>query len=62
METKEYAQFTDQELLDEAKKMKTFSIYNALIIGFLIGIIFLVLYQLKKLLLRFLPIHYGRKF
>jgi hypothetical protein len=30
---------TDQELLDEAKKMKSFSITNALLIGFLAGVI-----------------------
>ena len=39
MEKKEYAQMTDQELLDEAKKMKSFSIINALLIGFLAGVI-----------------------
>lgn len=39
MKQKEYSQFTDQELLDEAKKMKSFSIVNALLIGFLFGII-----------------------
>lgn len=31
---------TDQELLGEAKKMKSFSIENALLIGFLAGVIF----------------------
>lgn len=30
---------TDQELLDEAKKLKSFPITNALLIGFLAGII-----------------------
>ncbi len=39
MEQKEYSQFRDQELLEEAKKMKSFSITNALLIGFLAGII-----------------------
>ena len=33
------ADLTDQELLDEAKKMRSFSITNALFIGFLLGII-----------------------
>jgi len=36
---KELSTLTDQELLDEAKKMKSFSITNALIIGFLMGIV-----------------------
>lgn len=36
---KELSPLTDQELLEEAKKMKSFSITNAFIVGFLIGII-----------------------
>lgn len=36
---KELSELTDQELLDEAKKGKSFSITNAFLIGFLIGII-----------------------
>jgi len=36
---KELSELTDQELLDESKKMKSFSITNAFLIGFLIGII-----------------------
>jgi len=36
---KELSELTDQELLDEAKKNKSNPISNALIIGFLIGII-----------------------
>ncbi|WP_208630795.1 hypothetical protein [Flavobacterium psychrolimnae] len=40
MKNKDFSEFTDQELLDETKKMKSFSITNALIIGFLVGIIF----------------------
>jgi hypothetical protein len=35
----ELSKLTDQELLDEAQKLKSFSITNALIIGFLIGIL-----------------------
>lgn len=37
---KELSNLTDQELLDEAKKLKSFSITNAFFIGFLIGIVF----------------------
>lgn len=36
---KELSQLTDQELLEEAKKMKSFSINNALFVGFIAGII-----------------------
>lgn len=39
MKQKELSELTDQELLDEAKKMKSSSMTNALFIGFLIGII-----------------------
>ena len=39
MEQKELSEFSDQELLEEAKKMKSTSIINALFIGFMIGII-----------------------
>lgn len=40
MNSEELAQLTNDELLAEAKKMKSFSISNALFIGFLAGIIF----------------------
>lgn len=39
MTEKELSQLTDQELLAEAKKAKSASIINALLIGFAIGII-----------------------
>jgi uncharacterized membrane protein YbjE (DUF340 family) len=39
MKQKELSELTDQELLDEAKKMKSTSITNAVLIGFMIGII-----------------------
>lgn len=45
MTNKELSTLTDQELLDEAKKMKSFSITNALFIGFLAGI---VVYSIAK--------------
>lgn len=35
----EYKELTDQELLEEQKKLKSFSILNAFLIGFLAGII-----------------------
>lgn len=45
MTNKDLSEMSDKELLDEAKKMRSFSITNALFIGFLIGI---VLYSLVK--------------
>ena len=36
---KKLSELTDQELLDETKKMKSTSITNALLIGIMIGII-----------------------
>jgi hypothetical protein len=39
MEQKERSELTDEQLLDEAKKIKSSSITNAVLIGFLIGII-----------------------
>lgn len=39
MSQKELSELTDQELLDEAKKMKSTSMTHALLIGAMIGII-----------------------
>lgn len=39
MKQKELSELTDQELLDEAKKMRSNPIMNAVFIGFLIGIV-----------------------
>ena len=39
MTQEELSKLTDQELLDEAKKMKSTSITNAVLIGFIVGII-----------------------
>ncbi|MFF5383640.1 hypothetical protein [Pedobacter suwonensis] len=40
METKKLSELTDHELLQEAKKKKSAAVMNALLIGFLAGIIF----------------------
>ena len=40
MKGKQLSELTDQELLQEAKKMKSASITNAIFIGFLVGIVF----------------------
>lgn len=45
MENKNLSELTDQELLEEARKMRSFSITHALFIGFLLGII---IYSIAK--------------
>ena len=40
MKEKKLSELTDQELLEEAKKMKSKATLNAVLIGFLVGIIF----------------------
>ncbi len=40
MDKKSLSELTDPELLQEAKKMKSASITNAFLIGFLVGIVF----------------------
>lgn len=37
---KELSELTDQDLLQEAKKMKSTNMTNAVLVGFLIGIVF----------------------
>lgn len=39
MMQKELSELTDQELLDKAKKIKSTSIINALLIGLMIGVV-----------------------
>lgn len=39
MESNNYSKLNDKELIEEQKKLKSFSITNALFIGFLLGII-----------------------
>lgn len=61
MHQKELSELTDQELLDEAKKVKSTSIQYALLIGFLIGI---VLYSVVKNSLGFftlIPLYFVYK-
>jgi hypothetical protein len=61
MEHIEYSQFTDQELLDEAKKMKSFSITNALLIGLLVGIIFYSFVKNSWGMLTLIPLYFIYK-
>ena len=44
MEQKNLSELTNEELLLEAKEMKSFSIINAFIIGLLAGILFISVY------------------
>lgn len=61
MNPKNLSELSDQELLDEAKKLKSFSITNAVLIGFLAGI---VVYSIAKNtwgLLTLIPLYFIYK-
>ncbi len=53
MTERKLSELSDEELLQEAKKMKSNSIMNAVLIGFLVGIIF---YSVVKNTLGFLTL------
>lgn len=61
MENKELSQMTDQELLAEAKKLKSFSITNAFLIGFLIGIVIFSLMKSTFGFLMLIPLYFVHK-
>lgn len=61
MEKKELSQLTDEELLQEAKKFKTASITNALLIGFLIGVIFYSIIKSTVGLFTLIPLFFVYK-
>lgn len=61
MKQTEYTQMTEQELIDEAKKMKSFSIINALLIGFLAGIIIYSFFKNSWGLLTLIPLYFIYK-
>lgn len=58
MTNKALSTLSDQELLDEAKKMKAFSITNALFIGFLIGVIFYSVVKSSWGMLTLIPLYF----
>jgi len=58
---KQLSELSDQELLDEAKKMKSFSITNALIIGFLMGVIFYSFVKNSWGMLTLIPLYFVYK-
>lgn len=61
MTNKEITQLTDQELLDEVKKMKSFSIMNALLIGFFVGIIIYSIIENTWGMLTIIPLYFIYK-
>jgi hypothetical protein len=58
---KELAELTDQELLDKAKKMKSTSITNAVLIGFLIGIVFYSIIKNSWGFVTLIPLYFAYK-
>lgn len=62
MANKNLSDLTDQELLDEAKKMRSFSITNALFIGFLLGIIVYSVAKNSWGMLTLIPLYLVYKF
>ena len=61
MNQKELSELTDQALLDEAKKMKSFSIMNGFLIGFLIGIIVYSIAKNTWEMLTLIPLYFAYK-
>lgn len=61
MTDKDLFTLTDQELVEEAKKMKSFSITNALFIGFLLGIIIYSLVKNTWGMLTIIPLYFIHK-
>jgi hypothetical protein len=63
MKTKErkLSELTDQELLQEAKKMKSTSITNAVLIGFLAGIVFYSIMKNSLGFLTLIPLFFAYK-
>jgi hypothetical protein len=59
---KDLSQLSDEQLLDEAKKMKSFSVTNALFIGFLTGIVVYSVAQNTWGFLTLIPLYLIYKF
>ena len=59
MEQKKLAELTDEELLQEAKKIKSTNLYDAAIFGILIGIAIYATVKNGLGLLTFLPLAYS---
>ncbi|MCC6279782.1 MAG: FUSC family protein [Saprospiraceae bacterium] len=61
MNQKDLSALTDQELLEEAKKLKSFSITNAFFIGFLLGIVFFSVIKSTFGVLMLIPLYFAYK-
>ncbi|MBK8141810.1 MAG: FUSC family protein [Chitinophagaceae bacterium] len=61
MTNKDLTECTDEELLAEAKKMKSFSITNALFIGFLVGVVFYSIVKNSWGMLTLIPLYFIYK-
>ena len=61
MKEKELSQLSDQELLDTAKKVKSNSIINAVLIGFLMGIVFYSVAKNSWGFLTLIPLFFAYK-
>ena len=61
MNQKELTELTDQELLDEAKKMKSSNITNAFFIGFFIAIVLYSVVKSRFGLVTLIPLYFAYK-
>ncbi len=61
MNPKNLSELTDQELLQEAKKMKTTSLINAALIGFLAGVVVYSVVKSTWGFLTLIPIFFAYK-
>ena len=61
MTSKDFFEWTDQELVEEAKRLKSFSITNAFIIGFLAGIILYSVFKNSWGMLTIIPLYFIYK-
>ena len=62
MERKRLSELTDQELLQEAKKIKSASVINAVLIGFLVGIVFYSIMKNNLGFVTLIPLFIAYKF
>ncbi len=61
MQEKDLKDFSDQELLDEEKKLKSFSVTNAFLIGALMGIIAYSVFASTWGMLTLIPLYFIYK-
>lgn len=58
MDEKELRLLSNEELLDEEKKLRSFSILNAVLIGFLVGIIIVSIFLKSYTLVLLIPLFF----